>query len=219
MNVLDSPAASIRIVVVDDHPVVRDGLRGMLDGQPDLQVVGEAGDGAQALAVIAATSPDVVLMDLRMPRMDGVQAITRLAETHPGIRVLVLTTYDADHDINRAVEAGAAGVLLKDAPRDELFRAVRATARGETVLAATITARLVGRLRAAPVETPTERELEVLTLVARGLTNRAIGRQLAISEATVKTHLVHAFGKLGVTDRTAAVTAAMERGLIRLAAP
>ena len=219
MNVLDSPAAPIRIVVVDDHPVVRDGLRGMLDGQPDLQVVGEAGDGAQALAMVAATSPDVVLMDLRMPRMDGVQAITRLAETHPGIRVLVLTTYDADHDINRAVEAGAAGVLLKDAPRDELFRAVRATARGETVLAATITARLVGRLRAAPVETPTERELEVLTLVARGLTNRAIGRQLAISEATVKTHLVHAFGKLGVTDRTAAVTAAMERGLIRLAAP
>lgn len=219
MNVLDSTDAPIRIVVVDDHPVVRDGLRGMLDGQPDLLVVGEAGDGAKALSVVAATSPDVVLMDLRMPRMDGVQAITRLATTHPGIRVLVLTTYDADHDIIRAVEAGAAGVLLKDAPRDELFRAVRATARGETVLAATITARLVGRLRTAPVETPTERELEVLNLVARGLTNRAIGRQLAISEATVKTHLVHAFGKLSVADRTAAVTVAIERGLIRLADP
>lgn len=219
MNLPDAPAAPIRIVVVDDHPVVRDGLHGMLDGQPDLQVVGEAGDGLEALSVVAATSPDVVLMDLRMPRMDGVQAITRLATTHPDIRVLVLTTYDADHDIIRAVEAGAAGVLLKDAPRDELFRAVRATARGETVLAATVTARLVGRLRAAPVQTPTDRELEVLTLVARGLTNRAIGRQLAISEATVKTHLVHAFERLGVADRTAAVTAAMERGLIRLTAP
>ena len=219
MNLPDVPAALIRIVVVDDHPVVRDGLHGMLDGQPDLQVVGEAGDGLEALSVVATTSPDVVLMDLRMPRMDGVQAITRLATTHPDIRVLVLTTYDADHDIIRAVEAGAAGVLLKDAPRDELFRAVRATARGETVLAATVTARLVGRLRAAPVQPPTERELEVLALVARGLTNRAIGRQLAISEATVKTHLVHAFEKLGVADRTAAVTAAMERGLIRLTAP
>jgi len=219
MNLPDTSAAVIRIVVVDDHPVVRDGLRGMLDGQPDLQVVGEAGDGAQALSVVATTSPDVVLMDLRMPRMDGVQAITRLARTHPGLRVLVLTTYDADHDIIRAVEAGAAGVLLKDAPREELFRAVRATARGETVLAATITARLVGRLRGEPAETPTERELEVLTLVARGLTNRAIGRQLAISEATVKTHLVHAFGKLGVADRTAAVTVAIERRLIQLRAP
>lgn len=207
----------IRVVVVDDHPVVRDGLRGMLTGDPDLEVVGAAGDGAEALSVVAASCPDVVLMDLRMPRMDGVQAIARLAASHPSVRVLVLTTYDADHDIVRAVAAGAAGVLLKDAPREELFRAVRAAARGEMVLAPTVTARILGSLRAGPVtQAPTDRELEVLQLVARGLTNRAIGRRLAISEATVKTHLVHVFGKLGVTDRTAAVTAALQRGLITL---
>ena len=207
----------IRVVVVDDHPVVRDGLRGMLSGEPDLEVVGEAGDGAQALAVVTACSPDVVLMDLRMPRMDGVQAIARLAAAHPSVRVLVQTTYDADHDIVRAVEAGAAGVLLKDAPREELFRAVRAAARGEMVLAPAVAARVVGSLRGGPaVEAPTERELEVLNLVAQGLTNRAVGRRLAISEATVKTHLVHVFGKLGVADRTAAVTVALQRGWITL---
>jgi DNA-binding NarL/FixJ family response regulator len=133
--------------------------------------------------------------------------------------VLVLTTYDEDHDIVRAIEAGARGVLLKDAPREELFRAIRAAARGEMVLAPAVTARVFGRLRAPQEQTPTERELEVLMLVARGLTNRAIGRQLALSEATVKTHLVHVFAKLGVADRTAAVTAALDRGLIRLPRP
>jgi len=206
----------VRVVVADDHPVVRDGLRGMLAGQPDLEVVGEAGDGAQALAEVARHLPDVVLMDLRMPGMDGVAATARLRQRYPQVRVLVLTTYDADHDIVRAVEAGAVGVLLKDAPREELFRAVRAAARGEAVLAPAITARLLGRLRSPGPQAPTERELEVLALVARGLTNRAVGRRLAISEATVKTHLVHVFAKLGVADRTAAVTAALERGLIRL---
>ena len=207
----------LRIVVADDHPVVRDGLRGMLDGQPDLEVVAEAGDGLAAVDQVARHAPDVVLMDLRMPRLDGVEAIARIAAAHPQVRVLVLTTYDADNDIVRAVEAGATGVLLKDAPREELFRAVRAAARGEPVLAPAVTARLLGRLRSPQPEAPTERELEVLGLVARGLTNRAIGRQLAISEATVKTHLVHLFSKLGVADRTAAVTVALERGLIRLA--
>lgn len=205
----------IRVVVVDDHPVVRAGLRGMLDGQGDLKVVGEAGDGEEALAVVASTAPGVVLMDLRMPGMGGVEAIGRLRNAHPDVRVLVLTTFDADHDVVRAVDAGALGVLLKDAPRDELFRAVRAAARGEMTLAPVVAARLVRQARGGPVEVPTERELEVLTLVARGLTNRAIGRQLVISEATVKTHLVHVFGKLGVADRTAAVTAALQRGLIR----
>ena len=208
--------APLRIVVVDDHPVVRDGLRGMLEGQADLTVVGEAGDGLQAVAVVARERPDVVLMDLRMPRMDGVEAIAKIRATQPEARVLVLTTYDEDHDIVRAIEAGARGVLLKDAPRDELFRAIRSTARGEMVLAPAVTARVFGRLRGPQEKTPTDRELEVLTLVARGLTNRAIGRQLALSEATVKTHLVHVFTKLGVADRTAAVTAALDRGLIRL---
>jgi DNA-binding NarL/FixJ family response regulator len=211
--------APLRIVVVDDHPVVRDGLRGMLDGQPDLAVVGEAGDGLEAVTVVGRQRPDVVLMDLRMPRMDGVAATSKIHAAHPGTRVLVLTTYDEDHDIVRAIEAGARGVLLKDAPRDELFRAIRAAARGEMVLAPAVTARMFDRLRAPQEQTPTERELEVLTLVARGLTNRAIGRQLALSEATVKTHLVHVFAKLGVADRTAAVTAALDRGLIQLRRP
>jgi DNA-binding NarL/FixJ family response regulator len=206
----------IRIVVVDDHPVVRDGLRGMLDGQPDLEVVGEAGDGREALAQVARHLPDVVLVDLRMPVLDGVATIAELARAHPGVRALVLTTYDADHDIVRALEAGAVGCLLKDVPREELFRAVRAAARGEPVLAPAVTARLLGRMRAPAAVPPSERELEVLALVARGMTNRAVARALAISEATVKTHLVHVFGKLGVDDRTAAVTAALERGLLRL---
>jgi DNA-binding NarL/FixJ family response regulator len=215
MSVHEPLSAPIRIVVVDDHPVVRAGLRGMLDGQTDLEVVGEARDGEEALAVVASSAPDVVLMDLRMPGMGGVEAISRLGVAHPAVHVLVLTTFDADHDVVRAVEAGATGVLLKDTPREELFRAVRAAARSEMTLAPSVTARLVRRVRGGPVDVPTERELEVLTLVARGLTNRAIGRHLAISEATVKTHLVHVFGKLGVADRTAAATAALHRGLIR----
>jgi DNA-binding NarL/FixJ family response regulator len=206
----------LRIVVVDDHPVVRAGLRGILEGSPGFSVVGEAADGLAALEVVAATRPDVLLLDLRMPLLDGASTIERLAATWPGVRVLVLTTYDQDQDILRAVEAGATGVLLKDAPREELFRAVRAVARGESVLAPGLTARLMDRWRAPKVDAPTERELEVLRLVARGLTNRAIGRQLSISEATVKTHLVHAFDKLGVDDRTAAVTVALERGLLVL---
>lgn len=207
---------TVRIVVADDHPVVRDGLRGMLDGQPDLEVVAEAGDGRAALAQVAAHVPDVVLMDLRMPVLDGVGAIEALATSHPTVRVLVLTTYDEDHEIVRALEAGAAGYLLKDTPREELFRAVRATARGEAVLGPAVAARLLGRMRAPAVDAPSERELDVLALVAKGLTNRAVARALSISEATVKTHLVHVFGKLGVDDRTAAVTVAYERGLLRL---
>jgi DNA-binding NarL/FixJ family response regulator len=206
----------LRIVVVDDHPVVRAGLRGIFEGSAGFAVVGEAADGLAALEVVAATRPDVVLLDLRMPVLDGAGTLQRLAADHPGVRVLVLTTYDQDQDILRAVEAGATGVLLKDAPREELFRAVRAVARGESVLAAGLTARLLDRWRAPKADAPTDRELEVLRLVARGLTNRAIGRQLSISEATVKTHLVHAFDKLGVDDRTAAVTVALERGLLVL---
>lgn len=207
---------TVRVLVVDDHPVVRSGLRALLEGQDGLEVVGEAADGAQALVAVAQDPPDVVLLDLRMPVLDGVAVIDRLRETHPGVRALVLTTYDADVDIVRALEAGATGYLLKDAPREELFRAVRVAARGEPVLAPTVAQRLMRHAGAPPPATPTERELEVLRLVSQGLTNRAIARRLHISEATVKTHLVHTFSKLGVDDRTAAVTAALERGLLRL---
>ena len=207
---------TVRVLVVDDHPVVRSGLRALLEGQDDLEVAGEAADGAQALAAVAADPPDVVLLDLRMPVVDGVTVIERLRDSSPQVRVLVLTTYDADADIVRAVDAGATGYLLKDAPREELFRAVRAAARGEPVLAPAVAARLMRRTAASSLPTPTDRELDVLGLVAQGLTNRAIARRLRVSEATVKTHLVHVFAKLGVDDRTAAVTTALERGLLRL---
>jgi DNA-binding NarL/FixJ family response regulator len=203
-----------RVLVVDDHPVVRGGLVGWLAAQPDLDVMGEAGDGLEALAAVAEHAPDVVLMDLRMPRMDGVTATGRITAAHPGVRVLVLTTYDTDADIVRAVEAGAAGYLLKDTPLPQLADAVRAAARGETVLAPPVAAKLMSRMRAPAVEAPTARELQVLSGVARGLTNAEIGRELFIGEATVKTHLVRVFAKLGVDDRTRAVMVAVERGLL-----
>jgi DNA-binding NarL/FixJ family response regulator len=203
-----------RVLVVDDHPVVRGGLVGWLAAQPDLDVVGEAADGMEALATVAEHAPDVVLMDLRMPRMDGVTATGRITAAHPGVRVLVLTTYDTDADIVRAVEAGAAGYLLKDTPLPQLADAVRAAARGETVLAPPVAAKLVSRMRAPAVEAPTARELQVLSGVARGLTNAEIGRELFIGEATVKTHLLRVFAKLGVDDRTRAVLTAVERGLL-----
>ncbi|SDX88397.1 two component transcriptional regulator, LuxR family [Modestobacter sp. DSM 44400] len=203
-----------RILVVDDHPVVRGGLVGWLAAQPDLEVVGEAADGLAALAAVAEHEPDVVLMDLRMPRMDGVTATGRITAVHPDVRVLVLTTYDTDADIVRAVEAGAAGYLLKDTPLPQLADAVRAAARGETVLAPPVAAKLVSRMRAPAVEAPTARELQVLAGVARGLTNADIGRELFIGEATVKTHLLRVFAKLGVDDRTRAVLVAVERGLL-----
>jgi DNA-binding NarL/FixJ family response regulator len=205
---------SIRVLVVDDHPVVRSGLIGLLGIEADIDVVGEAGDGEEALVRVAALAPDVVLMDLRMPRLDGVAATARIAAGHPACRVLVLTTYDTDADIVRAVEAGATGYLLKDTPRGQLVDAVRAAARGETVLAPTVAARLVSRLRRPAPEPLTARETEVLAGVARGLSNAEIGRALFIGEATVKTHLLRVFTKLGVDDRTRAVTAAMELGLL-----
>jgi DNA-binding NarL/FixJ family response regulator len=205
---------SVRVLVVDDHPVVRSGLVGMLAVEDDLDVVGEAGDGEEALTRTAALRPDVVLMDLRMPRLDGVGATARIVAQFPAVRVLVLTTYDTDADILRAVEAGATGYLLKDTPRVQLVDAVRAAARGETVLAPSVAARLVSRLRTPAVEPLTPREVQVLAAVARGLSNAEVGRSLFIAEATVKTHLLRAFAKLGVDDRTRAVTVAMELGLL-----
>jgi DNA-binding NarL/FixJ family response regulator len=202
----------IKLLLVDDHPVVREGLRGMLAGEDDIAVVAEAGSAAEAVAAARTGEPDVVLMDLRMPGGDGVEATVRVLSQRPQARVVVLTTYETDSDILRAVEAGAAGYLLKDATRQELAQAIRAAARGETVLAPSVAAKLVSRLR-SPVEL-SRREIEVLRLVARGHTNAEVGRELLISEATVKTHLLRAFAKLGVADRTAAVTAALERGIL-----
>ncbi|GAA1760113.1 response regulator transcription factor [Luedemannella helvata] len=204
----------IRIVIVDDHPVVRDGLRGMFAGDPGFEVVGEAATGDEAVTVASAVLPDVILMDLRMPRMDGVAAIAALRERGVPSRVLVLTTYDTDSDVLPAVEAGATGYLLKDVPREELFRAVRAAAAGEAVLSPSVAARLMGQLRNPAKEPLSQRELEVLGLIAQGTTNREAAAQLFISEATVKTHLLHIYAKLGVKDRASAVAAAFERGLL-----
>lgn len=204
---------TVHVLIVDDHPVVREGLRGMLAGETDIEVVGEAGDGKEAIGLARHLLPDVVLMDLRMPGMDGVEATQRIAELN-GPAVIVVTTYDTDHDILKAVEAGATGYLLKDTPRSELIRAIRAAAGGATVLAPVVAAKLLGRSRAPAHLELTARELEVLGLVAKGRTNSEIGQALYIGEATVKTHLLHAFAKLGVDDRTAAVTTAIGRGLL-----
>ena len=206
----------IHILIVDDHPVVREGLAGMLSGQADFDVVGEAKDGAEAAALDAQLEPDVVLMDLRMPGMDGVAAITAIREKRPSANILVLTTYDSDADIVRAIEAGATGYLLKDTPREELFRAIRAAAKGESVLAPAVAARLMTRMRTDVQENLSAREIEVLQLVYKGASNREIGKALHISTATVKTHLIHIYGKLGVDDRTSAVTVALEQGILRL---
>ncbi|WP_328460222.1 response regulator transcription factor [Actinoplanes sp. NBC_00393] len=205
----------IKLVIVDDHPVVRDGLRGMFAGDDRFTVIGEAGDGREALAVTAATGPDVVLMDLRMPVMDGVTTIRELKSRGSAARVLVLTTYDTDSDVLPAIKAGATGYLLKDTPREDLFRAVLAAHRGESVLSPAVAGRLMGELRSPAKEPLSQRELEVLTLISRGCTNRETAGRLFISEATVKTHLLHAYAKLGVRDRASAVAAAFEQGLLR----
>ena len=204
----------IGLLIVDDHPVVRDGLRGMFAGDDRFRVLGEAADGNEALAVARAVQPDVVLMDLRMPGMDGVTAIRALRDQGFQARVLVLTTYDTDSDVLPAIRAGATGYLLKDTPREELFRAVSAAHRGESVLSPAVAGRLMGELRSPARDELSQRELEVLGLIAQGCTNRETATRLFISEATVKTHLLHAYAKLGVRDRAAAVAAAYARGLL-----
>ncbi len=207
----------LRLVVVDDHPVVRDGLRGMLGSQPDFEIVGEAASGAEALTVVDAVRPDVVLSDLRMPEPSGGTLIRLLLERVPTVRVLVLTTHDTDSDVLPAVEAGAIGYLLKDAPREELCRAVRAAARGETVLSPSVAALLLSRVRGRRPPDGTRlsaREREVLGLISQGRTNRETAAALYISEATVKTHLQHIYAKLEVPDRASAVAAAHRRGIL-----
>ncbi|GAA1867749.1 response regulator transcription factor [Asanoa iriomotensis] len=199
---------------MDDHPVVRNGLTGMFASDPEFEVVGEAGDGDEAVRLARALRPDVILMDLRMPGTDGVTAIGELARLGVRSHVLVLTTYDTDSYVVPAIEAGATGYLLKDAPRDELLRAVRAAARGESVLAPAVAGRLMHRVRAPGAGPLSQRELTVLELVAAGKTNREAAAALFISEATVKTHLLNIYSKLGVSDRAAAVAEAFHRGLL-----
>jgi DNA-binding NarL/FixJ family response regulator len=206
----------IRLLIADDHAIFRSGVRAVLEGEDGIDVVGEASTGVEAVALAGRLRPDVVLMDLRMPEKDGVTATADIRSEHPDVQVLVLTTYDTDADIVRAVEAGATGYLLKDAVRDDLVSAVRAASRGESVLSPAVAARLMGQVRAPADDRLSGREIDVLELVARGHANKQIAARLQISEATVKTHLVHIFGKLGTDDRTSAVTSALERGIIRL---
>ena len=206
----------IRIVIADDHPVVRAGLQEMLRSQPDFEIVGEASNGVEAVDLASQVQPDVVLMDLRMTLLDGVAATAQIHTQQAKTAVLILTSYESNADILRAIEAGAMGYLLKDARREELFSAVRAVAQGKAVFAPTVATRLLHQVRTPSRGALSAREVEVLTLVARGASNKEIARALYLSEATVKSHLLHLFAKLAVSDRTAAVTAALERGLLHL---
>ncbi|GAA4094622.1 response regulator [Nonomuraea soli] len=206
----------MKLFLVDDHPVVRAGIKALLDGEPDMEIVGEAANADDALRLVALREPDVVLMDLQLgDGPDGVEATRRIRELPRKPQILVLTTYETDADIVRAIDAGATGYLLKASPPDELFSAIRAAARGESVLSPKVAAKMMRRMR-DPGPALTAREIEILELLSKGAGNKEIARALFITEATVKTHLNHVYGKLGVETRTAAVTAAVERGLIRL---
>lgn len=206
----------IRLVIADDHPVVRAGLQAMLRSQPDFEIIGEASNGVEAVALVKQVQPDVVLMDLRMTLLDGVAATAQICAQQAKTAVLVLTSYESNADILRAIEAGAMGYLLKDAKIEELFTAVRTVAQGKAVFAPTVATRLLHQVRKPSRGALSARELEVLTLVARGASNKEIAQAMYLSEATVKSHLLHLFAKLAVSDRTAAVTAALEQGLLHL---
>ncbi|GAB3404630.1 transcriptional regulator [Flindersiella endophytica] len=215
----------IRLLIVDDHPIMRDGLRGVFADDEEFEVVGEAGDGAEAVDLAQRVDVDVILMDLRMPVMGGVEAIKRLRQLEHPARVLILTTYDTDRDVLPAIESGATGYLLKDAPRDELVRGVRAANAGQSVLAPKVASALMGLVGGgtgagsgsggpAGGGKLSPRELEVLRLVADGSTNQVAARKLMVSETTIKTHLLHIYNKLGVRDRAAAVATAYKLGLL-----
>ncbi|MFI5782211.1 response regulator [Nocardia sp. NPDC051570] len=206
--------STIRVLIVDDHPVVRDGLISMFAGDPDFEVVADAADGAEAVRLALALRPDVILLDLRMPGTDGLTTLATLAARGSAARILVLTTYDTDSHVLPALEAGATGYLLKDSPREELLRATRATARGQSVLSPAVATMLVERMRRPKNDALSKRELEILRLVAAGNTNREVAAGLFISEATVKTHLLNIYAKLGVGDRAAAVATAFQRRLL-----
>ena len=215
---------SIKILIVDDHEVVRNGISAMMGRQQDFEVVGEAQNGLEATAKAQELQPDVVLMDLRMPQLDGVEAMRRIRANSPDIKFIVLTTYDSDEYIFDAIEAGAKGYLLKDASREELFQAVRAVHRGESLIEPGVAARVLDRLvqlsrlaqQPSPAEVLSEREREVLKLIASGTPNKVIATTLSISESTVKTHVANIFQKLDVNQRTEAVTKAMSMGIIKL---
>jgi len=211
----------IKILIADDHPVVREGLSTMLERQDDMEVVGIAEDGAIAVKMCEKTRPDMVLMDLRMPNLDGVQAMRQIAERQPSIRFIVLTTYDDDDYIFKGIEAGARAYLLKDSPREELFKAIRAVYKGESLIQPSVATKVLERFailsrQSQPPELLSEREMEVLRLVATGAANKTIAAQLFISESTVKTHVQSIFQKLDVNDRTEAVTNALQKGIISL---
>lgn len=207
-------SGAVRVLVADDHAVVRAGIVALLEAEAGIEVVGQAVDGDDAVTQALALKPDLVVMDVRMPKLTGDEATARIREQAPGVRVLVLTTYESDASILSAIEAGASGYLLKAAPAEELIAGVRSVAAGEVALSPAIAAQLVARVREPAPARLTPRETEVLRLVAEGLSNRGIGERLFLGEATVKTHLLRVFEKLGVNDRTRAVTLAMERGLL-----
>jgi DNA-binding NarL/FixJ family response regulator len=219
---------SIRVAVADDQELVRTGFRVILESEPDIEVVGEAADGREAIEVAHQRAPDVVLMDVRMPHLDGLEATRRIvAGTEEGPRVLILTTFDLDEYVYEALRSGASGFLLKDGPAEQLISAVRVVARGEALLAPRITRRLIAEFSRArrPGVPPdrldglTARELDVLKLVARGLSNAEIAGELYVAETTVRTHLGHILTKLGLRDRVQAVVLAYETGLVRPGAP
>jgi DNA-binding NarL/FixJ family response regulator len=208
-----SPAPRVKVLTADDHPLIRDGLAAVIGAQPDMAVVGEASNGEEALEQYRELRPDVMLMDLRMPVMDGLTAIRAIVAEFPGARIVALTTYDGDEDIHRALEAGAKGYLLKDMLRTEVLHAIRAVHRGQRVIPAPVAARLA---EYTPRVELTEREVEVLRLVAKGFSNRQIGELLGRTEGTVKVHIKNILEKLDADDRTEAVTVALQRGIIHL---
>ncbi|WP_370417432.1 response regulator [Streptomyces sp. QH1-20] len=214
MTAVTATEGNLRIIVVDDHTVMRAGVVALLASEPTIDIVGEAGNGREAVELARRLEPDVALIDLRMPVLDGVAATREIVAGQTGTRVLILTTYDTDVEIERAVEAGAIGYLLKDTTREQLVDAIRSAARGETVLAPRVAQRLMARMRQPAPVALTARERDVLNAVADGLSNADIGKRLAIAEATVKTHLLRVFAKLDVSDRTHAVVTALERGLL-----
>ncbi|MFE7419638.1 response regulator [Rhodococcus sp. NPDC057529] len=206
---------SVTVLLVDDHAVVRAGLRALLDSQPDIEVIAEAGTGEEAVDAVTAHRPRLVTMDLALGSgIDGVEAIRRIRQVHRDLPVLVFTTYDTDADVVRAIDAGAIGYLLKDSTPQEIFAAVRGAAAGQSVLSPPVASRLLQQMQ-RPEEALTPREAELLTLLAKGMTNKELGKALFISEATVKTHLAHIYSKLGVDTRAAAVSVALRRQGIR----